>query len=322
MSDLTFLSRPRQLEQKLASWREQAGDRLKVDYELSYTGHKVYGITLSDWSVPQSDKTAVYIAQPHAHEPATTAGMIDVIEQLVTGSHMSGLATSLDVEKLLAKTIITFNPIGNPYGSERAEHDVYDGSRITNDRFWCIMFGDDPNNPGKQWNRLDVFDTREVQAPDPIGIVYEPVDAFRHVEPNRSQLSSYSRLFRRMDEQYGYRYWLDLHQTEFVRSATQCCILLPLQDAAPPPIHEENVAWADAITQAWQDAGFTAVPPRHTGYTGIQAEYFRQNWGRIHQRMNRITVEVKNNGADVPAERQMTAEALSIETTLNRLLSK
>jgi hypothetical protein len=320
MENQAFLSRPYQLEQKLAQWKEQAGDRLKVDYELSYSGHKVYGITLSDWSVPQSDKAALYAAQPHAHEPATTAGMIDVIEQLVCGTHMDGRATSLDVERVLAKTIVTFNPIGNPLGSDHAQYDYYDGSKITNDRFWCIMFGEDPDRPGKQWHRYDVFDTREVKAPDPIGIVYEPVDDFRYVEPNRSQLSSYSRLFRRMDAQYGYSYWLDLHQTEFVNSPTQCCILLPLKDAAPQPIHEENVAWAEQITQAWQEAGYTAVSPKHTSYTGVQAEYFRQNWGKVHRRMNRITTEVKNNGTDFPADKQMAAEALAIETTLRRLI--
>lgn len=320
MSNQTFLSRSHQLEQKLAQWKERAGDRLKLDYELSYTGHQVYGVTLSDWSVPDTDKVALYVAQPHAHEPATTAGMIDVIEQLVCGTTMAGKATTLDVEKVLAKTIVTFNPIGNPYGSDRAQYDYYDGSHISNERFWCIMFGEDPDRPGKQWNRLDMFDIREVKVPDPIGIVYEPVDDFRHVEPNRSQLSSYSRLFRRMDAQFEYRYWLDLHQTEFVNSTTQCCILLPLADAAPPAIHQENAAWAEEITQAWREAGYTAIEPRHTGYTGVQAEYFRQNWGRLHQRMYRITTEVKNNGADVPADRQMAAEALAIETTLRRLI--
>lgn len=320
MENQAFLSRPYQLEQKLAQWKERAGDRLKLDYELSYSGHKVYGITLSDWSVPQGDKAAVYVAQPHAHEPATTAGMIDVIEQLVFGRHTTGSATSLDVEKVLAQTIVTFNPIGNPLGSDRSRYDCYDGSQIPNDRFWCIMFGEDPDHPGKQWHRYDMFDTREVKAPDPIGIVYEPIDDFRYVEPNRSQLSSYSRLFRRMDAQYGYSYWLDLHQTEFVNSPTQCCILLPLKDAAPQPLHEGNVAWAEDITQAWQESGYASISPKHTSYTGIQAEYFRQNWGRVNQRMNRITTEVKNNGADFPADKQMAAEALAIETTLRRLI--
>lgn len=322
MEHKTFLSRQHQLEHKLLSWRERAGENMRIDYELSYSGHRVYAVSLSDWSVPLAEKVALYVAQPHAHEPATTAGMIDVIEQLVHGRHLNGTATSLDVDKLLAKVVITLNPIGNPYGTERASLPYYDGSAIPNEQFWCLMFGEDPERPGHQWHRLDVFDTRELRVPDPIGIAYEPVDDFRYVEPNRSQLSSYSRLFRRMDEQYGYRYWLDLHQTEFVRSTTQCCILLPLKDAAPPAFHQENSAWAEQITQAWQDAGYTAVPPRHTSYTGTQAEYFRQTWGKLHQRMHRITTEVKNNGADVPAERQMAAEALAIETTLRRLLDK
>lgn len=319
MNIRSFLTRPHQLEAKITQWQELAGDRLKLDYELSYSGHKVYGITLSDWSVPDAGKVAVYVAQPHAHEPATTAGIIDVIEQLVSGKNMAGKATTLDVEKVLAKTIVTFNPIGNPYGSDRAPYDYYDGSNVTNDQFWCIMRGEDPDNPGKMWHRYDVFDTREVKAPDPIGIVYEPVDDFRYVEPNRSQLSSYFRLFRRMDAKYGYRYWLDLHQTEFVHSATQCCILLPLEGAPTEAISKENAAWAEEVTHDWQQAGYTVIPPKALSYTGVQAEYFRQNWGRIDQRLHRINTEVKNNGADLSAELQMTAEAMAIETTLRRL---
>ncbi|MDF2725234.1 MAG: Zinc carboxypeptidase [Paenibacillus sp.] len=320
MHDRSFLSRPSQLDAKIKQWTEQAGERLKLDYELSYSGHKVYALTLSNWSVPDTDKVAVYVSQPHAHEPGASAGIIDVIEQLVSGKHMTGQATSLDVEQILAKTIITFNPIGNPSGAERAVYDYYDGSTITNDQFWCIMRGEHPDEPGKMWHRFDVFDTREVKAPDPIGVVYEPVDQFRYVEPNRSQLSSFFRLFRRMNDQYDYRYWLDLHQTEFVNSPTQCCILLPLNGSPTEAIAAENGAWADEVTQAWAEAGYNVIPPKALPYTGVQADYFRQNWTHVDQKMHRINTEVKNNGADVPALRQMEAQAISIEATLRRVV--
>ena len=322
MNNRMFLSRPRQLEQKLAEWKEQAGDRLKLDYELSYSGHKVYAITLSDWSVPIEQKTAIYVAQPHAHEPASTAGIVDMIEQLVCGRTMTGCETKLDIEGVLAKTIVTFNPIGNPYGSERAPYDYYDGSSITNNELWCIMRGEDPDRPGKMWHRFDVFDIREVNTPDPIGIVYEPVDDFRYVEPNRSQLSSYFRLFRRMDDQFRYCYWINLHQTEFVNSNTQCQNFLPLKGLQSEDFARESMAWAEEITLAWQDAGYVTKPPVQMAYTGEQADYFRQNYGPIDKRLYRITTEVKNNGADFPPQQQMESTSLAIAVSLRRLCRK
>jgi hypothetical protein len=315
----TFLATQNQLENKLQQWQEIAGAKMNVKYELSYSGHKVYAITLSDFTIPREDKTALYVAQPHAHEPATTAGMIDVIEQLVTGKNLAGNSTNLDVEQILARTIVTFNPIGNPYGRENAPHLFWDGTAVSNQQFWCIMRGEDPDAPGQMWHRLDVFDVREIKTPDPVGIVYEPIDAYRYVEPNRSQLSSYSRLFRRMDAQYTYRYWLDLHQTEFENSPTQCSILLPLEESPAANIQAENRAWAEQVTKAWQDAGYVTEPPIPLPYTGTQAEYFLRNWRDIDQRMHRFSVEVKNNAIDFSPERQMAAEALAIEATLEKL---
>lgn len=314
-----FLSRPHQLEQKLRQWLEDAGDYIKVDYELSYRGHKVYGLTFSDWSVPSEKKIPVYVAQPHAHEPASIAGIIDVIEQMACGRKMNGDPTQLDIDRILSQLIVTFNPIGNPDGSERAPYDVYDGTKITNDELWCIMRGEDPDNPGKMWGRFDVFDIREHKVPNPMGIVYEPVDDFRYVEPNRSQLSSYFRLFRRMDAQFHYRYWINLHQTEFVNSDVQCCNYLPLEGATSEEFSKVSLEWAEEVTDAWRKAGYKVAAPTRLPYKGIQREYFLQNWGPIDKRLYRITTEVKNNGLDFPAIDQLTSTAIAIVTTLHRL---
>lgn len=316
---LNFLAKQHQLEEKLLPWQKIAGTKMKVDYDLSYSGHKVYAITLSDFSVPRENKTALYVAQPHAHEPATTAGMMNVMEQLVTGNDLAGKPTRLDVEQILAKTIVTFNQIGNPYGRENAPYLYWDGTAVTNQQFWCVMRGENPDAPGQMWHRLDVFDTREMKVPDPIGIVYEPIDADRWVEPNRSQLSTYFKLFHRMDVQFAYQYWLDLHQTEFENSSTKCSILLPLEESAVEHIKPENQAWAEELTSAWRAAGYVADAPIPLPYKGTQAEYFMRNWRDIDQRMHRLNTEVKNNATDFSPEQQMRAEALSIETTLDRL---
>lgn len=315
-----FMSKPDQLEKKLEQWKEQAGANMKVDVQQSFSGHNVYAITLTDFSVRREQKTALYVAQPHAHEPATTAGMVDVIEQLVTGKDLWGHPTTIDRHTVLSQTILTFNPIGNPYGREHAPYLYWDGSEVTNEQFWCVMRGEDPETPGKMWERLGIFDTREIKVPDPVGIVYEPIDEFRYVEPNRNQLSSFFKLFHRMDNQFQYQYWLDLHQTEFAKSANQCMVMLPLDDLpVDQQIKEENEAWAGQISRVWQEEGFRVVPPIPLPYVGVQADYFRENWGEIDKRMKRITIEVKNNAADTPASRQMDAIESSIITTLRRL---
>lgn len=315
-----FMSKQDQLEKKLEQWKAQAGSNIKIDVQKSFSGYKVYAITLTDFSVRREEKTALYTAQPHAHEPATTAGMIDVIEQLVTGKDLLGNPTTIDRDKVLSQMILTFNPIGNPYGRENAPCLYWDGSEVTNEQFWCTMRGEDPDVPGKMWDRLGIFDTREIKVPDPVGIVYEPIDEFRYVEPNRSQLSSFFKLFHQMDQQVHYQYWLDLHQTEFAKSASQCMVMLPLDDMPiDKRIKEENAAWAGQISQAWQEEGFIVAPPITLPYVGAQADYFRENWGEIDNRLSRITIEVKNNGADTPAGRQMDAIESSIITTIRRI---
>ena len=316
-----FLATPEQLEAKVREWGDLAGDRLFIDHLTSYSGDHVYALTLSDFDVPREQKHAHYFAQPHAHEPGTTAGMMDVIEQLVTGKNLRGEPTSLDVDQVLAQTLLTFNPIGNPQGRAAAPVLCWDGADYTNDELWCWMRGEDPAMAGKMWQRLDLWDTREVTTPDPIGIVYEQIDEFRYVEPNRSHLSSYFKLFFQMDGMYAYECWLDLHQTEFVNSDRNCMMLLPIEGLATGDILATDRAWGQAICNAWSAAGYRPAPqPEHLGYTGTQANYFCRTWGPLHQRMNIVSTEVKNNAADAPAAFQLDAQGVAITRSIERLL--
>jgi hypothetical protein len=247
--------------------------------------------------------------------------MMDVIEQLLTGRDLRGRPTSLDVDHVLAETILTFNPIGNPQGREAAPVLYWDGSAYTNQEFWCWMRGDDPEKPGQPWHRFDLWDARQVAAPDPVGIVYEQIDEFRYVEPNRSHLSSYFQLFFQMDKAYHYECWLDLHQTEFENSDRNCMVLLPLQGLASGVILAEDIAWGQAVCDAWAAAGCRPVPkPAPLSYAGVQAEYFRKNWGELHRRMNILNTEVKNNAADAPPEFQLEAQAAAILASIRRLV--
>jgi len=319
--EIPFLAQPDQLEAKIAEWQALAEARLRMDYVTSYSGHRVYGLSVSDFRSSTEGRRAHYFAQPHAHEPGATAGMMDVLEQLLTGRDLYGEPTPLDVERVLAKTVLTFNPIGNPQGRAAAPVPFWDGSRYTNDQFWCWMRGDDSDHPGHMWRRLDEWDRRVERAPEPVGIVYEQIDEYRYVEPNRSQLSAYFRLFHQLDARYHYDCWLDLHQTEFVHSPHTCEILLPIAGLASGSIAEVNHKWGQRIVDAWIRAGFRALPqPVPLGYTGEQAEYFRRNWGALHQRMNIISTEIKNNAPDAPPQFQMRAQVIAIQESIKRLL--
>ena len=321
MVSVPFLAMPDQLEAKVAEWSALAPGRLRVDHITSYSGHRVYGLTISNLAKPRANRRAHYFAQPHAHEPGATAGMVDVIQQLLTGYDLYGTPTPLDVERIMDQTVLTFNPIGNPHGREAAPVLYWDGSRYTNDQFWCWMRGEDPDAPGQMWKRLGEWDRRAERAPDPVGIVYEQIDDWRYVEPNRSQISSYFRLFHMLDARYHYACWLDLHQTEFVNSPHTCEILLPIAGLAHGEIAETNSLWGQRIVEAWIRGGFRALPqPVPLGYSGEQAAYFCHNWGALHQRMNIIATEIKNNAPDAPPQFQMRAQVIAIQESINRLI--
>ena len=247
--------------------------------------------------------------------------MIDVIEQLTIGRDLYGEPTALDIDRVLDQTILTFNPIGNPQGRQAAPVLFWDGSRYSNEEFWCWMRGEDPDAPGHMWKRLGIWDRRRECTPKPVGIVYEQIDEYHYVEPNRDQASSYFCLFHKMDARYRYEFWLDLHQTEFVNSAHTCEILLPIAGLAQGAVAKANLAWGQRIVDAWTRAGLRALPsPKPLGYTGAQADCFRQNWGALHERMNIITTEVKNNAPDAPPQFQVRAQAIAIQESVSRLL--
>lgn len=316
-----FVAMPAQLEERIRRWAAVAGGRLSVDHITSYSGHRVYALTLSVPSVPRERKRAHYFAQPHAHEPGATAGMVDVIDQLVTGVGADGRPTALDVDRVLAGLVLTFNPIGNPQGREAAPVVYWDGSRYTNDEFWCWMRGEDPDYPGRMWKRLGEWDTRVERAPGRIGIVYEAIDAYRWVEPNRSRASTYFRLFHRLDARHHYDRWLNLHQTEFVGSPYTCKVLLPLEGLARGAIARRNEAWAQRIVERWLAEGYAADPrPQPLGYAGEQAQYFRDNWSEIDGRMSCISTESKNNSPEATPEFQRRSQALAVEVSIEDLL--
>ncbi len=318
-----FPVRHKELEAKITEWTNLLPEKFKLHHVDAYTGHKVYAIAISDFSVPDAGKKVHYFSQPHAHEPATTAAMINVIEELLAGKDLYGNPTTLDLDTVLQKTILIFNPIGNPSGRDRAPVDCWDGSYCDNERFWCWMRGEDPANPGHMWERIGDWDIRNYNAPDPIGIVYEQIGEFRYCEPNRCRDSSYFKLLLAMDKLYGFDAILDLHQCEIIGDNNNCTILLP------PDICMGNAeaaarktAWGRQICLDWAaDPDLDPVlEPEMLSYTGVQRQYFLDNWGELHKRIDIVNTEIKNNSPEMTPAIQLKAQAIAIRSSIKRLL--
>jgi hypothetical protein len=113
--DPTWLSMPDQVEAQLLEWSTQYLDRLRLMREQSPSGHFVY---LADIGRADVDKN-VLIVQPHGHEPAGTAAIMELLAELIAGQRLDGRATDLPCEALERRCRLAINPLGNPNGRSR-----------------------------------------------------------------------------------------------------------------------------------------------------------------------------------------------------------
>ena len=110
-----WLAKPAQTDPKILAWAKQYPNLVTLDSLKTFDGHTAYALTIADRKA-DGDKRAILFSQPHAHEPAATAGMMDFLAQLLDGKHLDGRPTDLNREELLRRTILTFIPDGNPDG--------------------------------------------------------------------------------------------------------------------------------------------------------------------------------------------------------------
>jgi len=319
---IPFLAKPHQTQPRILKWAAEHPELIRLDSVRQYVGFDVYAVTVTDTSVPDEKKTCCLFTQPHAHEPATTAGMMDFLCQVIEGRHLDGSPADLPREEILRNLLLSIIPDANPDGRSRSPELYWDGSKWSNDEFWYTMRGIDPRTL-KMWERFDEWDLRE-QSPRPltIGIVYEQVGPFEYVEPNRSHRSAYFRLIHHLLGQRRYHYLLDLHQTEFERSAHNCMVILPiLQPELPEAIRATNQAWGEEIVAAWAASGASPLPEvAPLNYTGVQAEYFRRSWRDIVHTTSKITVEIQNNNPRTPPQEQVRLMDVAMRVTVERAL--
>ena len=316
-----WISHPDDVEAKVAEWEERFPELLHVDRIVQPTGRPVFALTFSDKGVPEAGKKKLLGFVPHAHEPAPNAACTNVMNMLLTATQLDGSAPTFDVEAARRKLVVSLIPDANPDGTARAPVEAWDGSYCTNEEFWCWMRGEDPET-GKMWKRVDLFDVREEEnLPERLGIVYEPISEFEHVEPNRHPRSSLMRHIKALRGQREYDGLLSLHQTEFVNSDRNCMIILPcLYDEQPEAIREEEMAWAKGIVTNWEEAGGRATEIKPLSYTGEQRQYFVNVWGDTYQQTPIITSEVQNNSPATPPAMQQLLSEIAISTTLRRMM--
>ena len=319
-----WLAMPQQVEAQVARWEREFPQRFHVESHTQYTGHRVFALTVSEDVSSAAGKPAAWFCVPHAHEPAGTAAIMDVIQQLLTGRDLAGQPAAFDYRAARERLTLVFNPDANPGGRTWAPCVWWDGSRYTNDEFWTWMRGVDPETGG-MWKRVACWSLHD-DHPLRRGIVYEQLNQHEFVEPNRDAGSSLVRLHRRMDERYRFRRAMHLHQTEFEGAEHNCMINLPvLQAELPPAIQAANVAWGQSVIDRWASMGASPMPaPRGFPYVRDTetVRWFRDCWGAAQQRAPEVVVEVQNNNPRTSPAQQLALELAAIQVTIEQLLAE
>ena len=314
-----WLAKPEQTEPRILRWAEQFPDLVVLDKRPTLGGHTAYAVTVGRSHSADATRPRLVFAQPHAHEPAATAGMMDFLCQILEGKHLDGRPSDLERDRILAAALLTFIPDGNPDGRAKAPESWWDGSKHTNDEFLDMAFG--RTQAGRRFPRQGRWSIRQ-QQPARLGFVYERINDHEYVEPNRDRQSTYFKLLTGALAKPGCKLIVDLHQTEFASSLHNAMIILPfMQNDLPEPIQAANRRAAEAILRAWRQIDARPVPEaKPLGYGEDQLRYFRQCYADILPKVPHVTVEVQNNSPKTPATRQQQLIETSIRAAIRCVL--
>ncbi len=292
---------------------------LRVDTFPQHSGRNVYALTLGRPDRVPEERRRLFVARPHAHEPAGTAACAEMAKAVL------GYGNHADRNEewrrwVLDHFVLTLIPDANPGGSQRAPVKFWDGSVIPNERFFLWMFGESGEIPGERFPRVDAWDIREVTPPSLLGIAYEQIDASTYVEPNRDTRSTYFRAFQKLDEIHHYAVWLDLHQTEYAKSDRNAHISLPAcMDELPPVMQERHRSLGEAIHARWREEGAAPLDHPEAPYKNNHAQrnYLAKVWRPIAERMVHVVSEVQNNNVRTPVATQVRLEMAAVLETMS-----
>ncbi len=316
-SDYNYCVFPDEVESFVAAIK--GAPELTVDVFSQYSGHLVYAFTLTDPNISRSEKQAMFVSRPHAHEPAGTAAMVELARALLG----DGIYHDMDDmwrKDILSRFVITLVPDANPFGSHRAPVKFWDGSEIPNEKFFLWMFGESGEKAGQRFPRVAHWDKREVTPPALLGIAYEQIDAQTYVEPNRDYRSTFFRSFFELDKRYKYDVWLDLHQTEFINSDRNAEVHLPTcYDDLSDELQAKHRALGEALHRRWRASGAVPKDKPQVPYRNndIQRNFLTAVWLPISSRLVHLVTEVQNNHGKTPVSNQVYFQGVAMLETLD-----
>ncbi|NLE38440.1 MAG: hypothetical protein GX621_10490 [Pirellulaceae bacterium] len=316
-----WLVYPSQTEPKILEWAERHADLVSLERQRTFEGRTAYAITVTGATGDRAAKRKLLFSQPHAHEPAATAGMMNFLAKLLDGVDLSGKAADLDRKTILDEYLLSFIPDGNPDGRARAPLPWWDGTKYSNDAFLKLAFGREED--GSRAKRVGRWSSR-VHQPPVIGFAYERINEHEYVEPNRDRESTFFKLLLRLRDRHQYDIHLDLHQTEFARSGRDSAVFLPfMQEKLPEAIRAENARLGRAIIGAWKQSGANPVQePTFAGYGEEQNQWFRACWSDLYRTTPHLMVEVQNNNTRTSPKRQRELIEISIVAAIEHAAAR
>ncbi len=331
-----WLVYPWQVDGQVDQWVSQFPELLDVTFVRQYTQHKVYALTVTDQKISVDNKRKHLFYVPHAHEPAGTAGCLNFIQQLLTGHHLDGTPSTLLREPILQGALLTFLPDANPFGRARCPEPYWEGARYNNREFINMVFGigdlyaDDPKKP--QWERFKRVAAFSMAAgvPTRLGLVYEQVGEHDYVEPGRyDERASLVKLLHQLRAQYAYDQILSIHQTEFEGRDEDCEAILPeVQATLPEEQQMYNRQWAEALNEAWAGVGGKLRTDLREGMFNSWSDRLQLHprlksglFDELQRAAPLLTLEIRNNHPDTPAEQQLLLMDTAIWRSVEYLLA-
>lgn len=327
------MSKPDRVDIKILQWAREYPDIVRIDEATQFTGDKVYAITIEKKTL---SKKNLLVAVPHAHEPAGTAGIVDFLNELITGKDSAENKTQLPREDILENVRITCIPIGNPYGRKKSPVDFWDGTKFSLDEFIYIMVGRLLGNPPSHivnefWHNHPVFN-QEVERLEEIGIVWEKLSEKWYGEPHFYKGCTWWKLVEKLSNEFQYNkddLFLELHQTEMYPNEN-CMVIHPRDRWIPDEAIERADIIEEEIIKRWKEIGgrpyqdkeyYSRFGDRDRDlYNPEERRKISIDWLTITKGTPCIVIEVQMNSPNTPVSEQILLEKLAIEVCTKTLL--
>jgi hypothetical protein len=310
--EANWVSHPEEWQPLAQGWAEEHAELCSLAQYVQLGEQRLLALSLGA-SPPESCAARLFIAVPHAHEPAGTAACVDVASELLTGAHLNGDPSDLPRTEILERLHVTLVPDANPQGRARSPERVWDGTH-DNDHSLAVAFGVAAD--GERFGRYPRWRFSE-HRPRQVGIIYERIAEDVWVEPNTDTASGHCRLMDRLYDRYAFTHYLSLHQHEYTEA-----VILPSGYAGLSPQRQEELGrWSDAVLAGWRSVGAAPRDEPRLPYPGqLREKQFEEFWAGRCPAMLKLTAEVQNNrhmqtgGALDAVEQQRRSRAALVAT--------